>query len=382
MSSTSCQNPQQRRFRGHQFPGEYICPSSLPESLTTQVRSAVQSSLNPGSENQPSFPSIHPHYNLDASVQQQELNSTSSPHPRRVGSQTSLIPEVKSLNKYSASLEFALNPQSSMLFDDPDLSDVESCYSEPMYTSVNPYFPSVTSNPGSNLLNNVQGPDLQRGTSLDHYQQSGRQPSPLQNRASWIPERRPVSEPQSPMPGYDNGVNFPLTPPAAYTSLPSQSPLFPNQQVHVSIPPPQEPVLHSLPPSAPSAYSYAPSSYPFPQTTYPPMNTSYPISGTAAANIRIPSDPPSATSHYSTPTAPDQHRVRVLESSRPKPQCWDHGCNGREFSTFSNLLRHQRERSGAAAKSKCPHCGAVFTRSTARNTHMAQGKCKANRISS
>lgn len=24
-----------------------------------------------------------------------------------------------------------------MLFDDPDLSDVESCYSEPMYTSVN-----------------------------------------------------------------------------------------------------------------------------------------------------------------------------------------------------------------------------------------------------
>ena len=36
---------------------------------------------------------------------------------------------------------------------------------------------------------------------------------------------------------------------------------------------------------------------------------------------------------------------------RERPQCWAHGCNGREFSTFSNLLRHQREKSGAAAKS-------------------------------
>lgn len=75
-----------------------------------------------------------------------------------------------------------------------------------------------------------------------------------------------------------------------------------------------------------------------------------------------------------------ENQVRVLDS-RPKPQCWDHGCNGREFSTFSNLLRHQRERSGAAAKSECPHCGAVFTRSTARNTHIAQGKCKGIRES-
>lgn len=79
-------------------------------------------------------------------------------------------------------------------------------------------------------------------------------------------------------------------------------------------------------------------------------------------------------------TSEPESQVRVLES-RPKPQCWDHGCNGREFSTFSNLLRHQRERSGAAAKSECPHCGAVFTRSTARNTHIAQGKCKGIRES-
>ncbi|POS84285.1 hypothetical protein EPUL_003670, partial [Erysiphe pulchra] len=65
--------------------------------------------------------------------------------------------------------------------------------------------------------------------------------------------------------------------------------------------------------------------------------------------------------------------VRVV-NSRPKPQCWEHGCNGRQFSTFSNLLRHQREKSGAAQKSSCPHCGAEFTRTTARNGHLAHDK--------
>ncbi|KAI9376609.1 hypothetical protein BJX61DRAFT_530765 [Aspergillus egyptiacus] len=89
---------------------------------------------------------------------------------------------------------------------------------------------------------------------------------------------------------------------------------------------------------------------------------------------------PSGTT-YSSPDAPPASTnpmpppERVI-SFRPKPQCWDHGCNGREFSTFSNLLRHQREKSGVVAKAECPSCGAVFTRTTARNIHVAQGKCK------
>lgn len=68
-------------------------------------------------------------------------------------------------------------------------------------------------------------------------------------------------------------------------------------------------------------------------------------------------------------------QVRVVHS-RPKPQCWEHGCNGRQFSTFSNLLRHQREKSGQATKATCPNCGAEFTRTTARNGHLAHDKCK------
>ena len=66
--------------------------------------------------------------------------------------------------------------------------------------------------------------------------------------------------------------------------------------------------------------------------------------------------------------------IRVI-NQRPKPQCWEHGCNGRQFSTFSNLLRHQREKSGTAPKSYCPKCGAEFTRTTARNGHLAHDKC-------
>jgi len=76
-----------------------------------------------------------------------------------------------------------------------------------------------------------------------------------------------------------------------------------------------------------------------------------------------------------------ESQMRVL-NQRPKPQCWEHGCNGRQFSTFSNLLRHQREKSGTASKSYCPRCGAEFTRTTARNGHLAHDKCQKTRRAS
>lgn len=56
--------------------------------------------------------------------------------------------------------------------------------------------------------------------------------------------------------------------------------------------------------------------------------------------------------------------MRVV-NDRPEPRCWDHGCNGRVFSTFSNLLRHQRERAGKSKISTCAKCGGQFTRTTA-----------------
>ncbi|KAH8747288.1 hypothetical protein F5883DRAFT_698462, partial [Diaporthe sp. PMI_573] len=63
---------------------------------------------------------------------------------------------------------------------------------------------------------------------------------------------------------------------------------------------------------------------------------------------------------------------------KPKPQCWEHGCNGRQFYTCSNLRRHQREKSEQAPKFSCPKCGAEFTRMTARNGHLKRQSCKGN----
>lgn len=127
----------------------------------------------------------------------------------------------------------------------------------------------------------------------------------------------------------------------------------------------------------------------------PNMNSSPPYNMMSQHPYYLPDAPPVPSSHQSSisshtssmlhepiyspsslnTTSSKEQQLHVM-SSRPRPQCWDHGCNGREFSTFSNLLRHQREKSGVVAKAECPVCGAVFTRTTARNIHVAQGKCK------
>ncbi|KAJ5835626.1 hypothetical protein N7447_001652 [Penicillium robsamsonii] len=132
-------------------------------------------------------------------------------------------------------------------------------------------------------------------------------------------------------------------------------------------PQPGQPLMTS-----PSAYMINQPSYYFPDTSSIP---SHPASNSSQPPSMAPE--PSYSSPELAAAADSDHPVRVL-SLRPRPQCWDHGCNGREFSTFSNLLRHQREKSGVVAKAECPICGAVFTRTTARNIHVAQGKCKSS----
>nr|OQO25235.1 hypothetical protein B0A51_09359 [Rachicladosporium sp. CCFEE 5018] len=113
------------------------------------------------------------------------------------------------------------------------------------------------------------------------------------------------------------------------------------------------------------------SMYSQPFTNTPTVPQSY--ASTPAMSYKTPFV--ASSMHEVSPKLPqDDPSIRVL-NQRPKPQCFEHGCNGRQFSTFSNLLRHQREKSGTASKSYCPKCGAEFTRTTARNGHLAHDKC-------
>ncbi|ETS86319.1 hypothetical protein PFICI_00147 [Pestalotiopsis fici W106-1] len=69
---------------------------------------------------------------------------------------------------------------------------------------------------------------------------------------------------------------------------------------------------------------------------------------------------------------------QVIQQSDADLRCWEHGCNGRKFTNRSNLRRHLREKSTARPTCRCPRCGATFSRTTARNVHVARGSC--NRI--
>jgi Zinc finger, C2H2 type len=163
----------------------------------------------------------------------------------------------------------------------------------------------------------------------------------------------------------------------------------------------------ALPTRAPSAdtesgadYSY-PSSYPFPPVISAPTSSygysaphaSLPTIGgipyvgehshASYGSVSYPQHHSSYVSTHSShyhpgtvnPSVTQAESMRVVDPPK-ESRCWEHGCNGRTFSTHSNLLRHIREKSGQAAKSTCPRCGAVFTRKTAMNGHMQHDKCK------
>ncbi|PGG99116.1 hypothetical protein AJ79_08680 [Helicocarpus griseus UAMH5409] len=143
---------------------------------------------------------------------------------------------------------------------------------------------------------------------------------------------------------------------------------------------------HGIPPGTPSLNRHTTSAsshhtYPTSSSLHNSLN-SYQISRqcpfSPASDTGIPVSSPTAegfASRYNvSPDLQDQVRVEISKLIR---QCWDHGCNGREFSSFGNLVRHQRERAGT--KSECPRCGKVFTRTTSRDRHLAKVKCKAKR---
>ena len=82
----------------------------------------------------------------------------------------------------------------------------------------------------------------------------------------------------------------------------------------------------------------------------------------------------------SSSVTPDRQQELQQQQQQHQLRCWDHGCNGRLFSSKSNLMRHRKERSSSAAgnasnRAICPLCGAIFTRNSARDTHLAKQSC-------
>ncbi|KEQ84693.1 hypothetical protein M438DRAFT_405075 [Aureobasidium pullulans EXF-150] len=56
--------------------------------------------------------------------------------------------------------------------------------------------------------------------------------------------------------------------------------------------------------------------------------------------------------------------------------CFEHGCEGRVFSSRSNLRRHQREKAQQARLLECPVCHARFYRLWTRDQHLILGRCR------
>lgn len=102
------------------------------------------------------------------------------------------------------------------------------------------------------------------------------------------------------------------------------------------------------------------------------------ITTSSADGANAPSAAPSHTTDSfasaefscSASTSPvDEHE------DRPAIRCYDHGCDGRTFSSISNFRRHQRERAGQGPVCFCPRCGATFYRRWTRDHHVERGSC-------
>lgn len=125
-------------------------------------------------------------------------------------------------------------------------------------------------------------------------------------------------------------------------------------------------------PTTKTQSNHQPPPLPTPSTSSSPLPNPHPDpkSNSDHPPTQTPTQQPPATEQKSTSTS---HPPSPSSSLR----CYDHDCGGRLFTTRSNLRRHIREKSRATRQEcRCPRCDAVFSRTTARNTHVARGSCE------
>lgn len=74
----------------------------------------------------------------------------------------------------------------------------------------------------------------------------------------------------------------------------------------------------------------------------------------------------------------DNTSVRRSTQTPSEPICYEHGCNGRRFSSFENYRRHVREKDPERTVT-CLLCDAKFTRKSNLMQHISQSRCRALR---
>jgi hypothetical protein len=85
-----------------------------------------------------------------------------------------------------------------------------------------------------------------------------------------------------------------------------------------------------------------------------------------------------ATGTYSIQLPPTQACKASLPTAHAqdlRPQCFEHGCNGRRFSCNENYRRHIREK-GMTRGFVCDHCQRRFTRRSHLSAHISAFRCK------
>ncbi|KAI2614442.1 uncharacterized protein GGS25DRAFT_527521 [Hypoxylon fragiforme] len=100
---------------------------------------------------------------------------------------------------------------------------------------------------------------------------------------------------------------------------------------------------------------------------------------TSSSSSSTSTSPTTPTPNDSTSPSTTTTSTSTTTPTSTSTQCWDHGCNGRRFSTRGNLVRHQKEQAPPqqreVRKACCRHCGAFFTRTTARDKHVVNQSC-------
>ncbi|KAK3715537.1 hypothetical protein LTR37_007025 [Vermiconidia calcicola] len=273
-----------------------------------------------------------------------------------------------------SSLGFLLPSQygSSSVEAEPNSYTMDQNYIPPMRMSQ----PAATSGAVTYTQTVSSSPSLYQSRTIPSSNPAPRRYSEFPNvnqEAAYGHSYRRISNPYDSMASNDYSMS-------SSQSIPSISGLTHSPQ------PPSHPGGTSAPgmmPQYSTSVSRSPSLYDSPMYAQQ-FSTAHGPTQAYGANQSLSYPPPfvgSSVNEVMTKPLASDSSIRVL-NQRPKPQCWEHGCNGRQFSTFSNLLRHQREKSGTASKSYCPRCGAEFTRTTARNGHLAHDKCTKTRRAS